>query len=96
MKDRSRIIFQYIQCARFCPRNGGRRRGENAKARTKENGGKRADAVRLRGLKPGSQSLMFFWIFAAVTVFCRRHAIVIGPTPPGTGVMAPATSAHSA
>ncbi len=37
-----------------------------------------------------------YCIFAAVTVFCSRHAIVIGPTPPGTGVMAPATSAHSA
>lgn len=29
--------------------------------------------------------------FAAVTVFFNKHAIVIGPTPPGTGVMAPAT-----
>ena len=28
---------------------------------------------------------------AARTVLASRHAIVIGPTPPGTGVMAPAT-----
>ena len=27
----------------------------------------------------------------ARTVLTIRHAIVIGPTPPGTGVMAPAT-----
>ena len=33
---------------------------------------------------------------AARTVFTIRQAIVIGPTPPGTGVIAPATSAHSA
>ena len=26
-------------------------------------------------------------------VFCSRHATVIGPTPPGTGVIAPATAA---
>lgn len=32
---------------------------------------------------------------AAVTVFSSRQAIVIGPTPPGTGVIAPATAAHS-
>jgi len=32
---------------------------------------------------------------AARTVFTSRHAIVIGPTPPGTGVTAPATSAAS-
>ena len=29
----------------------------------------------------------------AVTVLARRQAMVIGPTPPGTGVMAPATAA---
>ena len=28
---------------------------------------------------------------AAITVFAISMAIVIGPTPPGTGVMAPAT-----
>ena len=28
-------------------------------------------------------------IFAASTVFCSRQAMVIGPTPPGTGVIAP-------
>src|SRR5215471_15461062 len=33
---------------------------------------------------------------AARSVLNRRHAIVIGPTPPGTGVMAPATSSASA
>src|SRR3974390_1633101 len=33
---------------------------------------------------------------AARSVLKRRHAIVIGPTPPGTGVMAPATSRASA
>ncbi len=33
---------------------------------------------------------------AAVTVFCKRHAMVMGPTPPGTGVMAPATLTASA
>ena len=32
----------------------------------------------------------------AVTVLARRQAIVIGPTPPGTGVIAPATSAQDA
>lgn len=31
---------------------------------------------------------------AASTVLRRRQAIVIGPTPPGTGVMNPATSAQ--
>ena len=30
---------------------------------------------------------------AASRVFCSRHAIVIGPVPPGMGVMAPAISA---
>ena len=30
---------------------------------------------------------------AAVSVLAKRHAMVIGPTPPGTGVIAPATSA---
>jgi hypothetical protein len=30
------------------------------------------------------------WRQAAVTVFASRQAMVIGPTPPGTGVMAPA------
>jgi hypothetical protein len=33
---------------------------------------------------------------AARTVLARRHAMVIGPTPPGTGVTAPATAAASA
>ena len=33
---------------------------------------------------------------AAVTVLARRQAIVIGPTPPGTGVIALATSFASA
>ena len=32
---------------------------------------------------------------AAVRVFCSRQAMVMGPTPPGTGVMAPATRAQS-
>ncbi len=32
-----------------------------------------------------------FWIIAAFTVFFISIAIVIGPTPPGTGVIAPAT-----
>lgn len=32
---------------------------------------------------------------AAVRVFSSRHATVIGPTPPGTGVMAPATAEHA-
>ena len=30
-------------------------------------------------------------IRAACSVLCRRQAIVIGPTPPGTGVIDPAT-----
>ena len=29
---------------------------------------------------------------AARSVLCSRQAMVIGPTPPGTGVIAPATS----
>jgi hypothetical protein len=33
---------------------------------------------------------------AARNVLSSRHAIVIGPTPPGTGVMAPAMVAASA
>ncbi len=33
---------------------------------------------------------------AARTVLTKRQATVIGPTPPGTGVMAPATRAASA
>lgn len=32
---------------------------------------------------------------AAVTVFSSKQAIVIGPTPPGTGVIAPATDKTS-
>lgn len=32
-------------------------------------------------------------ISAARNVFCMSMAMVIGPTPPGTGVIAPATSA---
>ena len=32
---------------------------------------------------------------AASTVFDKRHAMVIGPTPPGTGVMAEAVAAAS-
>src|SRR5690606_39745561 len=32
---------------------------------------------------------------AAVSVLASRQAIVMGPTPPGTGVMAPATSTAS-
>ena len=31
---------------------------------------------------------------AASTVFRSRHAMVIGPTPPGTGVIDPATAAQ--
>ncbi len=33
---------------------------------------------------------------AAVTVFAISSAMVMGPTPPGTGVIAPATAAASA
>src|SRR5262249_27861550 len=33
------------------------------------------------------------WRSAAVTVLTRSMATVIGPTPPGTGVIAPATGA---
>ena len=33
---------------------------------------------------------------AALTVFSSRHAIVIGPTPPGTGVIAPARASAPA
>ena len=33
---------------------------------------------------------------AAKTVFLNRQAIVIGPTPPGTGVMEPAVCAQPA
>jgi hypothetical protein len=33
---------------------------------------------------------------AANTVFLSRHARVMGPTPPGTGVIADATAAASA
>ena len=32
---------------------------------------------------------------AARSVFTNRHATVIWPTPPGTGVIAPATSSAS-
>ena len=32
---------------------------------------------------------------AASTVFFNKHAIVIGPTPPGTGVIAEATLSTS-
>jgi hypothetical protein len=34
-------------------------------------------------------------VHAALTVLASRQAIVIGPTPPGTGVIAPATSRAS-
>lgn len=36
------------------------------------------------------------WLRAAATVFSSSIAIVIGPTPPGTGVMADATCAAAA
>ena len=39
-----------------------------------------------RGICP-----LFFYLsskyFAAITTFCKSMAIVIGPTPPGTGVI---------
>lgn len=43
-------------------------------------------------------SVLFYWpaadsAIAAASVFCNSIAIVIGPTPPGTGVMAEATCA---
>ena len=47
------------------------------------------NALRLKLLKsednftPGND----FWERDALSVFNRRHAIVIGPTPPGTGVI---------
>jgi hypothetical protein len=34
-----------------------------------------------------------FWRQKAVSVFRKRQAMVIGPTPPGTGVICAATSA---
>jgi hypothetical protein len=36
------------------------------------------------------------WRQAAVSVFCSKQAMVIGPTPPGTGVIAPACGKASA
>jgi len=41
----------------------------------------------------GSQTASTPWSDAAVTVFSRRQAIVIGPVPPGIGVRWPATVA---
>jgi hypothetical protein len=37
-----------------------------------------------------------FALHAAISVLAINMAIVIGPTPPGTGVMAPARTAASA
>ena len=36
-----------------------------------------------------------FILQQAVTVFASRHAIVMGPTPPGTGVIASAIDSQS-
>ena len=44
----------------------------------------------------GVQSVNTPWSRAAVSVFSSRQAIVIGPVPPGIGVMWPATSATGA
>jgi len=49
-----------------------------------------------RGWSSGVQSVNTPWSRAAVSVFSSRHAIVIGPVPPGIGVMWPATSATGA
>ena len=61
-----------------------------------------ADRLQLRAARNfdvavnhGSSFLIEMWCFAAASVFCSRHAIVIGPTPPGTGVMARATRTAS-
>ena len=57
--------------------------------------GKCASSV-LRSLCYISGTGTDFCAQAARTVLCSRQAIVIGPTPPGTGVIAPATSAQEA
>src|SRR5690606_32227213 len=46
----------------------------------------------------GNQNFGIGWpkdLQAATSVLAISMAMVIGPTPPGTGVMAPATAAHS-
>ena len=43
--------------------------------------------------KSTSGSGIPFWRQHATNALRSRHAIVIGPTPPGTGVIAPATAA---
>src|SRR5579859_6560455 len=51
---------------------------------------------RIRGnLQPDFGDYSPCFSLVAVTVFCSRQAMVIGPTPPGTGVMAPATATAS-
>jgi len=55
----------------------------------------------IRSPTPGRRNQTFgagkpFCAQAARKVFSSKHAIVIGPTPPGTGVMAPATCMASA
>ena len=43
-----------------------------------------------------SNSVILFIRQQAVNVLAKRQAIVMGPTPPGTGVIAPATAAQLA
>src|SRR5207302_5046049 len=52
------------------------------------------DVLRLQILETGKPGKIQQWVHceAARTQFSRRSAIVIGPTPPGTGVIQPATS----
>src|SRR5690606_33666716 len=49
----------------------------------------------LRGGAPGVQPALRARSSAAFTVFSSRWAMVMGPTPPGTGVITDATSTAS-
>ncbi len=70
---------------------------EHQQVRPKKSGTQRApDEIRTRdGQSQPNTDLTPACIAAACAALRNRHAMVIGPTPPGTGVMAPATLAQS-
>ena len=44
--------------------------------------------IKLNALRLREKKINYCCLKAASTVFFNKHAIVIGPTPPGTGVIA--------
>ncbi|MNG20438.1 hypothetical protein D3C84_1046920 [compost metagenome] len=53
------------------------------------------DRIDARGVSHTRHTPIPYAFLAAFSVFCISIVIVIGPTPPGTGVIAPAVSRQS-